>query len=707
MGKKKNHSSSKDKLSSNERQLKAAIQQLRASEQQLKAANQQLRANEQQLHAEVAERKRAEEALAYEHYLFSALMDNIPDAIYFKDTESRFIRINKAQANRFSLKDSAQALGKTDFDFFTEEHAREAYEDEQKVMRLGRPLVGKEEKETWPDEKETWVSTTKVPLSDKEGKTIGTFGISRDITKRKEAEEKYRKLTESSLTGIFIHQDGKYVFVNDRFAEIHGYRAKELLGKEYLSLIHPDDKEVMAKRASQRLAGKEVVRSYEMRRLRKDSSTIWCVMMAGRMEYMGRAAIMGNIINITERKEAEEALQAANQQLLASEQQLKAANQQLRASEEETRALAKFPSENPNPVLRISADGTVLYSNNAGEPLLAEWRTEVGKRLPPKWRKFTMDAFNSGSSEETEAEYRNRILSLTFAPVVGFDYVNIYGLDITERKRAEESLQAANQRLRAGEQQLKAANQQLRASEQQLKAANQQLRASGQQLKSLASQLTLAEENERHQIATELHATIGQSLVVSKIRLDMLRTSLPSGDVAKMLDEVCESLGQTIEATRSLTFDLSSPILYELGFEAAVAAWLAEEVEEKHNIATEFEDDEKPKPLDDDVRVLLFRDVRELLLNVVKHSQAKNVKVSIRRAGSKIQVSVEDDGAGFDPAKIRVTAVRKGGFGLFSIRERLEELGGELEIKSAPGQGTKVTLIAPLKRKSVDEGEEK
>jgi signal transduction histidine kinase len=149
-------------------------------------------------------------------------------------------------------------------------------------------------------------------------------------------------------------------------------------------------------------------------------------------------------------------------------------------------------------------------------------------------------------------------------------------------------------------------------------------------------------------------------------------------------------------------FDLSFPILYELGFETAVAAWLTDQIQEKHGIATEFQDDEQPKPLDDDVRVFLFRDVRELLINVVKHAQAKKVKVSIRKVGSEMYVSVEDDGRGFDLEKIAATAVREGGFGLFSIRERLEQLGGRLEIESAPGCGTKATLIVPLKQEKVN-----
>jgi rsbT co-antagonist protein RsbR len=120
--------------------------------------------------------------------LLRALMDNLPDTIYFKDTESRFIRINKAQADRFGL-EPAQAVGKSDFDFFTEEHARPAYEAEQEIIRTGQPLLNLEEKETWPDRPDTWVATTKLPLRDHAGNIIGTFGISRDVTDRKQAEE--------------------------------------------------------------------------------------------------------------------------------------------------------------------------------------------------------------------------------------------------------------------------------------------------------------------------------------------------------------------------------------------------------------------------------------------------------------------------------------------------------------------------------------
>jgi PAS domain S-box-containing protein len=121
-------------------------------------------------------------------FLLQTLLENSPDSIYFKDRQSRFIQVNPAAAKLYGVKSPEDALGKSDFDFFAFEHASAAYADEQEIIRTGEPLVGREEKETWPDGRITWVTTTKLPLRDAEGNIIGTFGISRDITARKRAE---------------------------------------------------------------------------------------------------------------------------------------------------------------------------------------------------------------------------------------------------------------------------------------------------------------------------------------------------------------------------------------------------------------------------------------------------------------------------------------------------------------------------------------
>ena len=136
------------------------------------------------------ERKQHEEELYQERFLLKILMDNIPDRIYFKDRKSCFIRVNRAMADHHKFKNEPDAVGKSDFNLFSDEHAQSAYDDEQKIIESGNPLISFEEKETYADQEDTWVSTTKMPLVDRNGTIQGTFGISRDITNRKKAQQK-------------------------------------------------------------------------------------------------------------------------------------------------------------------------------------------------------------------------------------------------------------------------------------------------------------------------------------------------------------------------------------------------------------------------------------------------------------------------------------------------------------------------------------
>jgi PAS domain S-box-containing protein len=139
------------------------------------------------------ERKRVEEELAFERDLLHTLMDNLPDTIYFKNTESKFTRINKAQAKTLGILNPAAAIGKSDFDFFVHDHARIAFAEEQEIMKTGRALVNKIEKVGRPDGAFTWFTATKVPIFDKNNSIVGTVGVSRDITKMKEFEDELQK----------------------------------------------------------------------------------------------------------------------------------------------------------------------------------------------------------------------------------------------------------------------------------------------------------------------------------------------------------------------------------------------------------------------------------------------------------------------------------------------------------------------------------
>ncbi|HPC35839.1 MAG TPA: PAS domain S-box protein [Candidatus Marinimicrobia bacterium] len=194
---------------------------------------------------DVTEQKRIEAELAKERNLLRVLLDTTPDHIYYKDRDSRFILMSKSQAERFGLSDPKEAIGKTDFDFFTEEHARPAFEDEQRIIRTGKPIIGIEEKETWPGGGISWVSTTKMPLLDENGEIIGTFGISRDITDRKLAEEQLMKAMEeiknsedklkniingSAIPQFFIDKDHKVVYWNTALTALTGIKSEEIVG---------------------------------------------------------------------------------------------------------------------------------------------------------------------------------------------------------------------------------------------------------------------------------------------------------------------------------------------------------------------------------------------------------------------------------------------------------------------------------------------
>ena len=153
---------------------------------------------------DVTEKKMAEEKINGEKAFFDALMENIPDQIYFKDKNSCFVRISNQQAENFGLENPEEAIGKTDFDFFSNEHAKQAYEDEQRIIKTGQAIINLEEKETFKDKEDRWVSTSKMPWYDNDKNIIGIFGVTRDITERKMAEEKIRYLSfHDILTGLY------------------------------------------------------------------------------------------------------------------------------------------------------------------------------------------------------------------------------------------------------------------------------------------------------------------------------------------------------------------------------------------------------------------------------------------------------------------------------------------------------------------------
>jgi two-component system, NarL family, sensor histidine kinase UhpB len=225
--------------------------------------------------------------------------------------------------------------------------------------------------------------------------------------------------------------------------------------------------------------------------------------------------------------------------------------------------------------------------------------------------------------------------------------------------------------------------------------AEEALTANQEQLRSLAIELSAVEERERRRIATELHDEIGQHLALTKIKLDDISKVRQSARNAQSLREIGNLVERTIQEVRSLTFQISPPLLYEVGFEAAVE-WLAEEFENKHQLKISVYNDDAPKLLDEQLNSTIYHVVRELLVNVVKHAQAKKVSISLARDGNRIKIAVKDSGRGFDVASPGKDPKKLNGFGLFNIRQRIQHLGGQVAIESEVGIGTTVTMDIPL-----------
>lgn len=233
------------------------------------------------------------------------------------------------------------------------------------------------------------------------------------------------------------------------------------------------------------------------------------------------------------------------------------------------------------------------------------------------------------------------------------------------------------------------------------KKAEDKLREYQEKLKAMTFDILRTEERERKRIAIGLHDNICQNLVLTKVLLQSTLKLISDPSVSGPLNMANEAMSELIEKADSLTFELSNPILHQLGLVVALEKHLIEEVQKRHGIVCELEGDEGLRIPDEEIKSALFRISRELLTNIIKYAQARNVKVSIHKRQSQLHIVIQDDGVGFDSKKVSSEVFRTKRFGLFSIREQLEHLGGSFAIESEPGRGTTATVVVPLEDNTI------
>ncbi len=216
-----------------------------------------------------------------------------------------------------------------------------------------------------------------------------------------------------------------------------------------------------------------------------------------------------------------------------------------------------------------------------------------------------------------------------------------------------------------------------------------------QALQRIAFDAAVAEERERRQIAENLHDNIGQAIALAKIKLASVRAAT-DGANQLVIDDAVMLLGQAVACTSDLTFEISPPVLYDLGLKEALL-WLADDLRVRHGLVIKVSDDGEPKPLEDETAMIVFRAVRELVINVYKHAKISEAAIDLTRSGEHCQIEVADGGAGFDAEAVLARGSRRG-YGLFSVRERIRRVGGSVTVSSRINHGTQITLRIPLKQ---------
>ncbi|HME45179.1 MAG TPA: PAS domain S-box protein [Syntrophorhabdales bacterium] len=665
-------------------------------EQRVRERTAELLKSKELLELEIEERARVEQALRQSWIRYRSLVKQSSDGIYVLDPRSSRI----LEANDQFLKmlgyteEEITRLSLEDIVVFENESVKESI---AKILKDRHDVFGLRQYRCKDGSLiDAEISATLMSVGDARVIMVNV----RNVTDRRRAEaalqaseRRYRTLFEESRDAVYLNRlDGTFVDGNQSMLDLFGYTKEEMKALNSRALyVNPSQRDEF----KAMLWEKGFVRDYEVKFRGNDGSVMNCLVTSTfwRADDGTVLGYQGIIHDITERKRAEEALRAARDELEVRVQErtgeLRSANEKLvqelgrrKQIEEMLRKAAEryknLFDNSPLGIYRTNPEGRILMANptlarmlgygSFGE--LATATRNKGDYLPTYLRKQFRDRLKrEGRVRGLVSTWKRSDGSAIFVrenakAILGEDGNVLFyeGTveDITEQKKAEEMIQ------------------------------NYQ-----EQLRYLASQLSLTEERERRRLATALHDTVGQILAVSRIKLGGLVESAPTPSLGTALKEVRGLVEQAIEYTRSLTFELSLPILYELGLEPALE-WLGEQIQEQHAIQSFFETDGEPKPVDDETRVFLFTAVRELLVNVAKHAKADRVRISARRDGGEIVVQVWDNGAGLDGSKMSLGPGESGGFGLFSIRERIRHLGGRVDIKSRREEGTTITLTAPL-----------
>ena len=576
---------------------------------------------------------------------------------------------------------------------FHKELAEKYRADDRRIIESGK--TEDIEEKYLRDGREIWVNTVKAPVKDRRGNVQGVLGIFWDITERKQAEkaireseEKFKAIAGSAKDAIIMmDNEGDISYWNKAAEEIFGYSAHEALGKELHLFLAPRKyhdayaRGILTFKRTGR--GHAVGKTLELEAVRENGTKFPIELSVSAVKIEGKWHATGIVRDISQRKQAEEALQKAHDELerrveertarlARTTEQLKLelaerkrVEESLRQSEERFRSVAQTANDG---IITVDSRGSIVFWNDAADKIFGYSGDEViGKPLtfvmPERFGKDQKNglerAFLTGQPgivgktvekvgrRKNGGEFPVELSLASWKTKEGTFFTGIVR-DVTERRRAEE------------------------------------------EIRYLSRQLIGVIEEERKRLARDLHDEFGQAVTGLHFAIGALHNSLPQElkDQRTRCDELIGLIEQLGDIIRNISSELRPDMLDHLGLIPTLESYIEDFVKRREGLRIDFKAVGVKKRPDPEIEIVVYRFLQEALNNIAKHAQANHVSVLLTYSHPKLIFTIKDDGVGFD----LVTVGDNGGMGLTSMRERAEKIDGMLDITSASGEGTRVRV---------------